>query len=106
MNRTKKFALGSLLILPLVLSSGLAANATVEYPEGGTWSYGYTYLGPDNYNLYSNYHHSSRTHRSTVCKVSPTTNCTYSSWATAGLYSYAGTSWNGWSNPSYYYSFT
>ncbi|MGL5824580.1 MAG: lactococcin 972 family bacteriocin [Nocardioides sp.] len=60
MRTFQKASLNLLGSAALVLASAAPALATVEYPGGGTWSYG---VGSE---VYSHYHHPSRTHRASV----------------------------------------
>ncbi len=45
----------------IVVAGAVPAFATVEYPGGGTWNY-----GTNRTEVWSNYHHPSRKHRSSV----------------------------------------
>jgi lactococcin 972 family bacteriocin len=47
--------------LMIVAGTALPALATVEYPGGGTWNY-----GTNRTEVWSNYHHPTRNHRSSV----------------------------------------
>lgn len=60
MRMSKRFATG-VGALAIVLGSAVPALATVEYPGGGTWNY-----GTNRTEVWSNYHHPSRNHRSSV----------------------------------------
>jgi hypothetical protein len=65
------------------------ASATTEYPSGGTWIYG-VYSGGEwgtGSTVRSDYYHGSRTHRSTACNGNGA--CTYQSWKSATVWSYA-----------------
>lgn len=60
MGLTKKLGSG-VAALALVTGAALPAFAAVEYPGGGTWSY-----GTNRTEVYSNYYHGSLSHRSST----------------------------------------
>lgn len=62
-------------IAAVTMMGGVAAPAfaAVEYPAGGTWSYGTRYSGTE---VYSNYHHPSVTHRGSTINWQGDYSCT------------------------------
>lgn len=97
----KKFLVSSLAVTALaataVLGAGGAANATTQWPEGGTWIYDAT--GTTNY---SNYYHSSAKHRSSVSNRLGTVR---SADAARGYWSYASQTVYTYGNNAYYYKY-
>ncbi|TFC48916.1 lactococcin 972 family bacteriocin [Cryobacterium shii] len=80
MNRKIVGALSSMAVATaLVLSGAMAASATTTYPEGGTWNYGVRSGGiyGSGGQVYSEYQHTSRTHKATACGYG---GCAYSGW--------------------------
>lgn len=69
----------------LVLGGAAAANATTEYPSGGTWNYGVHTVG-DHDEVYSHYYHASRAHKATACSTS---GCTATAWRGTGVWANA-----------------
>lgn len=63
-SRTRTALLTTALALGIAVTGSTAAYATVAYVGGGTWDYGVTSLAPSN--NWSNYHHGSRVHGSSV----------------------------------------
>lgn len=89
-----KKVLSSVLISGTILTSAVTAFAdTVNTPSGGRWDYG---VGGGI--VWSNYYHSSLTHKSTA--VGKTTYA--SEWKLPGYKSYASTSSASWGNKAYY----
>lgn len=81
-----------------------AANATTEYPQGGTWQYG-VHEPSSTILVYSNYHHPSKKHRSTACNKN---SCSRSADKGANVWSYAsitasGSIFDGNGNTAYYH---
>lgn len=64
----------------MLLSGVSAAQATSVSREGGSWNYGVT----GKY-TYSNYHHSTRTHKATACG----SGCAYAGWTSPGAWANA-----------------
>ena len=72
------------------------ANAYISYPEGGTWDYG------NSGKTWSNYHHGSKTHRSTACN---SYTCLRSADAGRRNWSYSSVAWTVTGNTWYYYNY-
>ncbi|MDN4612968.1 lactococcin 972 family bacteriocin [Leifsonia sp. F6_8S_P_1B] len=83
----------------VVLGGATAANATVAYPEGGTWDYGVKWGGGGTDFVKSDYHHMTRTHKSTACSTGA---CSYSGWTVPARWALASTVASTWGNASYY----
>lgn len=103
MLHTKRVLAGVLAAVALSVSGALVsvapANATVEYPEGGTWNYGVAgYPGA----TWSNYHHPWKKHRSTACNTSF---CQRSADANGGVWSKVTVSASLNNNRAYYYNY-
>jgi lactococcin 972 family bacteriocin len=89
-KKSQKTIFSAVLAAALTVGGATAAaNATTAYsPEGGTWNYGvrsggiYGTVGE----VYSEYYHPSRTHKSTACANGT---CSYSGWVSAGTTSVA-----------------
>lgn len=86
------------VVVGVVLAGATAANATTEYPEGGTWNYGVHFVG-DHDEVYSHYYHGSRTHKATACATS---GCTATAWKTSGSWAEADRNAGLWGNTAYY----
>ena len=101
MKRVTVGAIASVVAGTLFAVAGVsAANATTEYPEGGTWNYG-VHEPAGTYYVYSNYYHPFKLHRSSVQVTNGTI---YRSADKAGgswTYLDEATGWSG--NHAYYY---
>jgi len=64
MNRSIRSKVGTAIgASVIVAATAVPALATVSYPGGGTWNYG---VSSDQSQVWSNYHHPSRKHASSV----------------------------------------
>lgn len=99
MKRLTKVIVGASLALGFACAGSTAANATVAYPEGGTWDYGVRWVGGSNNQVYSDYHHSKRTHKSTACS---TAGCVASGWKPVNVWALSTRGASDWGNVSYY----
>ena len=103
MKKTRSALLVALVTAGLLATGGAAAQATTEYPAGGTWIYG-VYSGGEfgsGETVRSDYFHASRVHKSTACNG--LNECDYQSWHSPGWWSkarYAGATL--WGNTSYW----
>lgn len=83
----------------LAFGGASAANATITYAGGGTLNHGVS-GGIGGGQVWSNYHHSAKSHGSTACS---NVNCVRSYRAPAGQWSYASGSKTLWGNEAFYW---
>jgi lactococcin 972 family bacteriocin len=99
MNKLATSMIATALAAVVALGGATAAEATVAYPEGGTWDYGVKWGGGGTDFVKSDYHHMTRTHSSSACVAS---SCDKSGWIAPRTWALSKKPAGTWGNTAYY----
>lgn len=93
MKKLKKYLVSSCATMLCALAAIAPVSAAVVSVSGGTWNY-----GVDDKQVWSNYYHASKVHKSSV--IGYTTHS--SAWTSPKYWSYSSASKSAFTNKSYY----